>query len=628
MSKDILSVHLDILREEISIEETKNTVLPIYSLQFLKSNNRIPEEAMISTVMKNEDQLFENLKEAFYIVEKEVPQLKGIYKIFPDGKLSQKVLFNFLLQVNNLTLSNKEWTDLIEEFFNLIYENEGRKGGNTYSPQSVNKLGIELIKPISGSFYDGVIGIGGTAVESHRYAKNAGGEIKIFGQELDFNNWALAKFNLLFHGIEDANIQLGDTLFNPAFGEDDVIAKFDRIMMDFPFSMQVKDYETLVNDQYNRFIYGNPPRRSADMAFIMHGLSSLNQYGKAAFVVTNGTLFRQGVEETIRQNMIDVDVIEAVIALPENIYAETSIQTNLLILNKNKPTERQGKILLINAEEEYQQLNKRRKYLDFDSINKIVDIYENGIEIKSFSKFIESTKIKDADLLVKRYLKDREIVVETFGKVQVLEDKINDKENNIPLLKYTKSIYRGLNVSTKSVEEGHGDYKIIKLSDVQDGEINVEKLTPVTLKRKSRVDNYLVQVGDVIISNRGSNIKIAVVPHIDEKIILSHNFLGIRLQKDKLDPWFLKEYLESPVGQYMISSKQIGTNILTINPKDLEDILVPVLDINDQLEIVEGFYGLKISIQEQLQQLEKEKMKVQLKLYENMGIRDYFKIIE
>lgn len=626
MEENIIFNHLDLLRGDLQLEKMKNVVIPVYSLQFLKNSNKIPEEAKISSILRHEDNLVESLIHAFKLVGSEYPELKSVYDIFTSEGLSQKVLFNFLLQVNNMELTNDRWAILIDKLFNNLYENEGKKNGGQYSPESVNQLGVALLQPQSGTFYDGTAGVGATIVEVKKYTNENAGEIQLFGQEVNYNNWALAKFNLLFHGV-DAELRLGDTLLKPAFIEGKNIAKFDRVMMDFPFSLNITEYEKLLKDPYSRFIYGKPPRRSADMAFIMHGLSSLNKNGKAVFVVTNGTLFRQGVEGTIRQNMITADVIEAVIALPEKIYAETGIQTNLLVLNKNKPSERKGKILFINAEEEFKQLNRRRKHLDHENIEKIVCAYDKGTEIKGFSKFIKTNQIEDADLLCKRYLEDNEIVVDTFGRVRVIQDKINNQSNNVSLSNLAHSIYRGFNVSSKSVEEGFGDYKIIKLSDVKDGEINLEDLTHVTLKRKSKVEMYIVQRGDVIISNRGTSIKIAVVPHVEENIILSHNFLGIRCT-NQLDPYFLKEYLESPVGQYMLTSKQIGTNILTINPKDLEDIKVPVLDIEAQMEIVKGFHEMNSSIQERLQKLEEEKKQIQLQLYENMGIRDSFLIID
>jgi type I restriction enzyme M protein len=624
--EEILYSHLDLLRSDLKINDIKNVAIPIYSLQFLRSNERIPKEAMISEVLKHEDDLLEYLINAFNLVEEKLPELKGIYKIFPTQGISQKTLFTFLLQANNLELSNEEWAELIDRLFNQLYENEGRKSGEHYSPESVNRLGIQLLKPRFGTFYDGSPGVGGTLIQAHKFAKSLQGDIRLCGQELNYNNWALAKFNLLFHGVDGAKLEQGDTLLTPSHIEGENIMKFDHVMMDFPFSVAIDEYEKLIQDPYNRFIYGKPPRRSADMAFIMHALSSLKQTGKAVLIVTNGTLFRGASEQAIRENMIAADVIEAVIALPENIYAETGIQTNLLVLNKNKPNERKGKILFINAEDEFKAFNRRRNHLDTENIKKVVKAYEEGFEIEKFSTLIPTSKIDDADLLCRRYLEDGEIEVESFGTVKVIKESLTKNgTNNLPISNLSETIYRGMNISAKSVDEGQGEYKIIKLSDVKNGEFALDQLTKVTLKRKSKVEMYLVQKGDVIVSNRGTSIKIAVVPENEGNIILSHNFLGIRCNS-QLDPYFLKAYLESPIGQYLLTSKQIGTNILTINPKDLKDIHVPVVDINEQMGIAKGFRDVEYSYQERLRQIEDEKKQQMLKLYEQMGIRNSFEI--
>ena len=627
MEKEFLFDHLDQLRAEVQFENIKSVIIPVYSLQFLKNNNKIPQEGMISSILISEDNLMERLIHAFQIVENEYPELKGIYGIFPSQGLSQKVLFNFLLRVNNMELSNEEWISLVKQLFDIGYENEGNKSGQQYSPKSVNQLGISILKPQSGTFYDGAAGIGGTAVEAYEFAEKSGGDIQLFGQEINAESWSLSKFNLLFHGIKNADIRLGDTLLTPAFIERDSITKFDRIMMHSSFSLNIIEYDELVKDPYNRFIYGKPPRRSADMAFIMHGLASLKQNGKAVFVVTNGVLFRGGIEGKIRQNMLAADVIESVIALPDSLHASTNIQTNLLIINKNKPAGRQGKILFIDAGEEFMQLGRRGKYLAEGNINKIVNAYEQGSDIKGFSKFVEKNLIEDTDLLPKRYVEDGEIEVEPFGKVKVTKEKLTSKSDYVSLNSLTESIYRGMNISNRSVEEGHGEYKVIKLSDVQNGEINLEQLTEVTLKRKSKVEMYLVQPGDVVISNRGTSIKIAVVPENEGNILLSHNFLGVRCI-DKLNPYFLKAYLESPVGEYLLARQQIGTAILTINPKDLKDILVPELDSNDQKEIAEKFQVMENDYLKRMLELKDEKKQLTLQLYEDMGIRDSFEIID
>lgn len=624
----VLNSQLELIRSDLSVSNYKYFLLPVYSLKYLGDQDKLPKEATISEIIRHEDDLFGKLKSAFKLVEQQYPDLTGVFDIFPDYAVNQRTLFNILLKVNSLRLSSSEWEQFIDLLILRLSESEGKKGAELYSPSSLNQLGIELLRPQSGSFYDGTAGIGGTLIQASKYSKEHSGSLLLYGQEINRETWALAKLNLLLQGDIDVKFEHGDTLLDPAFTERKGIKKFDFIMMNFPFSMAIEYINILEEDRFNRFTYGVPPKRSADMAFIMHGLASLNDKGKAVMVVTNGVLFRAGAEQSIRQKMIAADVIEAVIALPSNFFESTSIPTNLLILNKEKSPDRRGKILFINAENEFKEDTHKRRVMETEHIEKIVTAYQEGYEIENFSRFISASEIENGDLQCGTYLKDKIVYSPSFGDVMIIRDQREDYSLNKATIGELASLYRGMNVSSKSVIEGQGEYKIIKLSDVQDGEINFEGLASVSLLRSNtKTDMYIVQEGDVIVSNRGTSIKIAVVPKNEGNIILSHNFIGIRCGK-KIDPYYLKAYLDSPIGMYHLRSKQVGTNILTINPKDLKDVTVPVLDINEQFKIAEGFKQAEIDYKEKLLQIEEEKKVKLLELYERMGIKDSFKLKE
>lgn len=214
-----------------------------------------------------------------------------------------------------------------------------------------------------------------------------------------------------------------------------------------------------------------------------------------------------------------------------------------------------------------------------------------------------------------------------FGQVQLVrEETPAEYKIYTPTLKdLSEDIYRGMNVSSKSIEEGDGNYRLIKLSDVQEGQLRLEQLTRVSLERKSHIEKYLVETGDVIISNRGHSIKIAVVPEHEGDIILSHNFIGIRAS-NRLDPYYLKAFLESPLGMYYLTKNQVGTNILTINPKDLKDIPIKLLEINEQQELGQSFLRVEQEYIEKIKQAESERTDQILKLYGKMGIRNSFEM--
>ncbi|MEQ6390819.1 N-6 DNA methylase [Bacillaceae bacterium S4-13-58] len=616
----------ELLRGEMRSSNNKNLLLPLYSVKYLGDQNQIPEEMKIKQILKHESNLISLLKKTFAYIEKNIPGMKGVYDIFPEQEISKRLLFQLLINIDSLNFKKEDWATFVTKFLFKSYESEGKQERGLFSPESINQLGMSILRPSSGTFYDGTAGIGGFMVSASKIGKG----LDLYGQEINHTSWALGKLHLLFYDRLNANLVQGDVLREPAFMDGENIRRFDFVMMDFPFSLDLTRYESLTNDKYNRFIYGNPSKRNGDMAFIMHALASMNSNGKGVLVVSNGALFRGGIDQSIRQNMIAADVIEAVISLPPGLYEETGIPTNLLVLNKNKPDDRRGEILFIDAESEFQSI-KYRKYLDEKNITKIADAYHQGTETEKFSMFVPISEIEDANLLCSRYLIDTEFETEFFGKVQMVneEESTQYQVNVSPLKKLSHEIYRGLNISAKSVDEveGAGDFKVIKLSDVQGGEILIDELTSVSLKRNSRVDKYLVQEGDVIVSNRGSSIKIAVVPENAGDILLSHNFLGIRCENN-IDPYYLKAYLESPLGMFHLTSSQTGTNILTINPKNLEDIPIKVIALDKQREIGEGFVNVELNYKEKIRLAEEEKTNQLLNLYEQMEIRDSFKILK
>ena len=164
----------------------------------------------------------------------------------------------------------------------------------------------------------------------------------MYGQEINKSAWAISKIRLFVAGEEENQIINDDVLNNPGFVIENELKKFDYVYMDAPFALTINNYDSLVNDQYNRFFYGLPPRSKGDYAFISQALASLSEKGKGVIVVTAGALFRGGAEGKIRKNILS-DTIEAVISLPSGLYSSTSIPVNLIVFNKNKVEERKIK---------------------------------------------------------------------------------------------------------------------------------------------------------------------------------------------------------------------------------------------------------------------------------------------
>ena len=136
-------------------------------------------------------------------------------------------------------------------------------------------------------------------------------------------------------------------------------------------------------------------------------------------------------------------------------------------------------------------------------------------------------------------------------------------------LKDIATMFRGFNVGAKNKESSDGKYRIVRLSDVQDGKILMDTISRYDIENNAKVGMYELKEGDVILSIRGNSLKAAVVPEDDEDLLLSQNFIGIRCKKD-LNPDYLKVFLESPLGQYLLSNKMSGTAIPTLSKKILK----------------------------------------------------------
>jgi type I restriction enzyme M protein len=244
------------------------------------------------------------------------------------------------------------------------------KEGEIYTPREVIKLLVEILDPKPGeSVYDPAHGSGGMLITAYKHVedesgKDAAGKLFLFGQEANYKTLALSKMNLYIHDIRNPHLAQGDSLLYPKFKEKEGISKFNDVIANPPWNQDGYDEETLKKGEFwkERFEFGFTPRQSADWAWIQHMLASANDKdGRVGVVIDNGCLFRGGKEKAIRTATLNSDKIEAVILLPEKLFYNTGAPGAILILTKNKPASRLGKILFINASKEYQQHPEVRK---------------------------------------------------------------------------------------------------------------------------------------------------------------------------------------------------------------------------------------------------------------------------
>jgi type I restriction enzyme M protein len=330
-------------------------------------------------------------------------------------KLSDRKLRDLIRHFNRYRLRNDdfEFPDLLGAAYEYLIaefaDSAGKKGGEFYTPRSVVRMMVRLVNPQSSmKVYDPCVGSGGMLILAKEHVEEHsadGRNLRLCGQEANGGVWAIAKMNMLLHGIQDADIRNGDTLADPQHVQDGALMRFDRVITNPPFSQGYDPDDMKFPD---RMRYGRTPRNSkkADLMFVQHMLSVLRDGGIVATVMPHGVLFRGGEEQRIRTGMLDDDVIDAVIGLAPNLFYGTGIPACVLVLRArgSKPADRRGKILFINADRDY-TAGRAQNYLAPEHIERIVDIYHRYAEVPGYSRIVARGELADNDdnLNIRRY---------------------------------------------------------------------------------------------------------------------------------------------------------------------------------------------------------------------------------
>lgn len=323
-------------------------------------------------------------------------------------------LINHFNSMPPLLNENFEFPDLLgaayEYLIKYFADSAGKKGGQFYTPNQVVRLLVQLNDPEPRmSIYDPTAGSGGMLIQSHQYVEEQGVPKNqlptLFGQENDGTTWVMCKMNMILHNIPQAMIENGDTLEYPILREEgrrNNWMEFDRVIANPPFS---QNYSLATMKDKRRFSFGFAPEtgKKGDYMFLQHMIASLNKKGKLATVMPHGILFRGGAEKDIREKIINSNLIEAIIGLPQSLFYGTSIPACVIVINKNKPAEMEGKILFINAEAEYGS-GKVQNYLRPEDIEKITYVYRNKYPIDKYSKLVNVEDLNDFDLNIRRYV--------------------------------------------------------------------------------------------------------------------------------------------------------------------------------------------------------------------------------
>ncbi len=272
--------------------------------------------------------------------------------------------------------------------------------GNTaqefYTNRTVVDLMSEILKPEPGeSIYDPTCGSGGMLIKTITYLKNQGKDwrgVKAFGQEVNALTASIARMNLFLHGVEEFSVSNADTLKSPTFIKGGELQTFDLILANPPYSIKKWNRTAFSNDPYGRNFLGTPPQGRADYAFIQHILKSMSpKTGRCAILLPHGILFREE-ERHIREALVKSDLIDCVVGLGPNLFFNASMESCILLCRKQKPVERRGKILFINAVNELVRKNAESR-LEPEHIAKIINAYNSKTDIDNFSRYATIAEI-------------------------------------------------------------------------------------------------------------------------------------------------------------------------------------------------------------------------------------------
>lgn len=421
-------------RKDELITEGKEKYIERTEFYTMKNVFYLPEESRWAYIMVNSKQNDIALKidTALSTIEKKNPALKGA---LPDNYYSRlgmdvSKLSSLLDEINNIDITKDKEQDIIgrvyEFFLSKFAIAEGKGKGEFYTPKSVVNLIAEMIEPYKGKIYDPACGSGGMFVQSMKFIESHNGnkkDVSIYGQEYTNTTYKLAKMNLAIRGI---TANLGEMAENTFIKDQHKDLKADYIMANPPFNQKAwRESDELLDDpRWDG--YEVPPTSNANYGWILNMVSKMSENGVAGFLLANGALSGGGEEYKIRKQLIENNLVEAIVILPRNLFYTTDISVTLWILNKNKKErsievndsvrnyrEREDEILFIDLRQE--GIPYEKKYVQFsdEDIEKVCNVYhtwqqknDDYVDIPEYcySAKLEEVQSKDYSLVPSKYI--------------------------------------------------------------------------------------------------------------------------------------------------------------------------------------------------------------------------------
>ncbi len=375
----------------------------------------------VRTVVSNVGQA---LQRAMRGIEKANPET--LYGIFGDAswtnkdRLPDSLLRDLIEHFSRISLGNQAaQADILGQSYEYLIKKfadaTNKKAGEFYTPRPVVRLMVNILDPKSGeSIYDPTCGTGGMLIEAIQHVKANHGDDrtlwgKLFAQEKNLTTSAIARMNLFLHGASDFQVVRGDTLRSPAFFLGDSLATFDCVIANPPFSLEKWGEEVWTSDPYGRNFAGMPPGKSGDYAWVQHMIKSMaTKTGRMAVVLPHGALFRMGKEGEIREKILGMDLLEAVIGLGPNLFYGTGLAACILVFRQRKAKDRKNKVLIVDASKEFKTGRAQNELLP-EHVERIYQWYRKYSDVAGIARVVtlEEIAANDHNLNIPRYVEPK-----------------------------------------------------------------------------------------------------------------------------------------------------------------------------------------------------------------------------
>jgi type I restriction enzyme M protein len=379
---------------------------------------QVPADAHWREIRKVSRDVGRALQQAMRAIETANP--KKLFGIFGDAQWTNKerladAMLRDLIEhfsTLELTVANLPEDELGQGYEYLIKkfaDDSGHTAAEFYTNRTVVHLMTEMLDVQPGeSVYDPTCGSGGMLLSCITHLRNQKKEwrnVKVYGQERNLMTSSIARMNCFLHGIEDFQIERGDTLAEPKLVEGDRLMRFDVVLANPPYSIKQWDRDAFAADPWGRNLYGTPPQGRADYAFQQHILQSLKpKTGRCAVLWPHGVLFRQE-ESEMRRKLIEADLIECVLGLGPNLFYNSPMEACVVVCRTQKTKARRGKILFINAVNEVTR-ERAQSFLTDQHLKRVVQAYQDFKDEPGLTRVapIEEIRAKEGNLSIPLYV--------------------------------------------------------------------------------------------------------------------------------------------------------------------------------------------------------------------------------